>query len=129
MDKELVKDLLHSDCNRLKNLIKVREADYESIVKGRVKAKHKSDAWDSGNILTRFYEVVYVCGFCGGAGIMVYKDVHKKIGFCRFLEYTPRPILWKYCPKECEGVEDCVYLQCKVVCPSCLGQGEIVAEE
>jgi DNA-directed RNA polymerase subunit RPC12/RpoP len=35
---------------------------------GRLISRYRSDAWDSGNSLTRYYEAIYECGYCGGTG-------------------------------------------------------------
>ncbi len=35
---------------------------------GELIKRYRSDAWDSGNSLTRFYEAEYVCGTCNGSG-------------------------------------------------------------
>ena len=35
---------------------------------GRLISRHRSDTWDNGNFLTRFYEAIYECDFCQGTG-------------------------------------------------------------
>lgn len=35
---------------------------------GQLLKRYRSDAWDGGNCLTRFYEAVYECGKCNGSG-------------------------------------------------------------
>ncbi len=47
----------------------------------------RADAWDEGNYLTRFYEILCICDWCDGEGKLV--DEESDTGF-------------RTCP-ECEG--------------------------
>jgi len=38
----------------------------------------RSDAWDAGNHLTQFYEVIEDCEWCGGTGKVEYFGVEDK---------------------------------------------------
>jgi len=83
--------------------------DVDPVV-GSVISSRRSDAWDSGNYLTQFYEVEYECGLCGGRGVVSVEQAIKEYG----------------CPLECDfECDNCPILDCEITCPSCRGEGRV----
>ena len=65
-------------------------------MQGRLISRYRSDAWDSGNSMTRFHEALYECGTCNGSGQV--EDEESEEG--HFIE----------CP-ECEGDGTLIYYE------------------
>lgn len=66
-------------------------------MQGRLIKRYRSDAWDSGNSMTMFFEALYECGCCNGNGQIEDDEGLSEDGLIE-------------CP-ECEGTGELVYYE------------------
>lgn len=90
------------------------------FVAGERLRRHRSAEWDAGNYLTRYYEVIYQCGLCGGEGVIELGDILEDLIWAGDIEVGDDEL-------DDEELEELGQL--KIYCPSCGGRGEGIMYE